>query len=77
MERLSPVWRTELDGRGGTLFTSHVYFHWRGVLMKHLSAPMMARLLNESARNLQKRFGGAGGVARAVTAGDAPARAAS
>jgi uncharacterized protein YndB with AHSA1/START domain len=60
------VWRTEPDGRGGTLFKAQVYFHWRGGILRYLSAPMMTRLLNESARNLQKRFGGAGGEMRAV-----------
>lgn len=69
------VWRTEPDGRGGTLFRSQVYFHWRGLLMRHLSAPMMARLLNESGRNLQKHFGGLGGEVRAVSGRDAVAEA--
>lgn len=60
------VWRTDPDGGGGTLFKSQVYFNWRGVIMRHLAAPMMTKLLDESVRNLQREFGGAGGKAKRV-----------
>lgn len=60
------VWRTEPDGKGGTLFKSEVYFRWRGLVMRHLSAPMMTKLLDESLQNLQREFGGAGGRTRRV-----------
>jgi uncharacterized protein YndB with AHSA1/START domain len=72
MKRMTPTTNhvvafiVENDGRGGSIFTLRVYFNWRGVLMRRMSALMMPMTLNKALANLQRELGGKGGKMRRI-----------